>query len=63
MAQCLEYNLAAQGRTPQMAQKAFLEALIQTHALVTQHGAADPFGYLGPAPAEAWQAWQAFKGN
>ena len=63
LAQCLEFNIVVQGNTHQEAQTAFMEHLVQTFALVHQHGARDPFDYLGSGPPDAWRAWDAaFKG-
>ncbi len=58
VAQCLEFNIAVQGLTPQEAQTAFVEHLVQTYALVHQHGARDPFEYLGQGPTGAWEEWE-----
>ena len=64
VAQCLEFNIAVQGESPEAALTAFVDNLSQTATLVRDHGASDPFDYLGQGPAEAWQAWdEAIKGE
>ena len=59
VAQCLEFNIAVQSETQQGAQAAFLDHLVQIHALIHEHGARDPFEYLGQGPPEALRAWEA----
>lgn len=64
VAQCLERNIAVQGKTSSQALEAFMEHVVQVHVLVRDHGAEDPFSYLDEAPHEAWQAWhEATRGN
>ena len=57
LARCLDYHMVVQGDGPANAANCFLEHLVQTEALVDEHGARDPFEYLGAGPKEVHDLW------
>jgi len=58
IAQCLEYDIAAHGQTPEQAQRAFGELLIR-HMIVARELQRAPFECLEPAPKQYWDLWDA----
>jgi len=57
VAQCLEYDLAVQARSPKDAQAEFLRLLEARHAIATKRGLGDPLAGIGPAPERFEKAW------
>lgn len=55
-AQCLEYDLAAQGKTLTEAQRSF-ERLINDQVAIDKHFGRKPFAGLPRAPKIYWDAW------
>ena len=56
VAQGLEHDLAAQGPTLELAQRAFLHALAGQFKLDTMKQRS-PLAHLQPAPMKYWRAW------
>ena len=54
MAQCLEYDLCAQAKTPEDVLYEF-ERILFSHIIVSTDAGEDPFAILEPAPEEYWK--------
>jgi hypothetical protein len=57
VAQCLEYDLAAQGKTIRKAKHAFLLTFASQVALDVQHGRR-PLEQFSEAPRRYWDEWE-----
>jgi hypothetical protein len=57
IAQCLEYDIAAHGSTPDEAKAAFAEAMMR-HAVYANERGCRLFDGLSPAPREYWDKWE-----
>lgn len=54
IAQCLEYDIAAQGKTIEKLEQAFMHQFVGQMEVDLQHGVV-PLKHFGPAPAEFWE--------
>lgn len=54
VAQCLEFDIAAQGKTLQDAQKAF-ERVLMSQVMLDVYHQRPPFEGIGQAPKEYWE--------
>ena len=57
VAQCLEYDIAAQGRTMRELREAFAQTFVAQVALAVEHGQR-PLANLRPAPQRHWKLFE-----
>ncbi len=58
VAQCVEYDIVCQARTPEGIFQEFVRTLAARFAIAGQRGQADPFQTLRPAPAEVRELFE-----
>ena len=57
IAQCLDYDLAVQGRTIHKLKDRFV-SILKAHVFLAKENGETPFENLSPAPAEYWRQWE-----